>query len=67
VRVRTTVHLTALALAALAATPLGAAAPYPRSTLITGLAWDTSTYQYGGLGGDIWPITWAQDGTLRAA
>jgi hypothetical protein len=54
-------------LAALATAPAQGAAPYPPSTAITGLTWDTSTYRYGGLGGDIWPITWAGDGGLRAA
>jgi Domain of unknown function (DUF4185) len=58
--------LAALAIAA-APSPVQAGAPYPRSTAVTGLAWDTSTYRYGGLGGDIWPIAWHGDGTLRAA
>jgi hypothetical protein len=70
VRTATTL-LAGLALAACTASaapgPARAAAPYPPSTLITGIAWDTSTYRWSGAGGDIWPVTWAQDGTLRTA
>ncbi len=40
-------------LAALATAPAQGAAPYPPSTAITGVTWETSTYRYGGLGGDI--------------
>jgi hypothetical protein len=69
--VRVTITLTGLLLAALAIAaapfPVQAAAPYPPSTAITGITWDTSTHTYGGVGGDIWPITWHGDGTLRAA
>jgi hypothetical protein len=67
VHVRTTIHLTALALAALATTPVEAAAPYPQSAVITGITWDTGSHRWGGEGGDIWPVTWAQDDTLRTA
>jgi hypothetical protein len=59
--------LAVAALTTAAPAPARAAAPYPASTAITGLTWDTGTYQYGGVGGDIWPITWHGDGTLRAA
>ena len=38
------------------------AAPYPASDLITGVSWDTATYQYAGVGGDIWPVTAGADG-----
>jgi hypothetical protein len=67
VHVRTAIHLTALALAALATTPVEAAAPYPQSAVITGITWDTGSHRWGGEGGDIWPVTWAQDDTLRTA
>jgi hypothetical protein len=59
--------LTLAALPTAAPAPAQGAAPYPPSTAITGLAWDTGTYRYGGVGGDIWPITWHGDGTLRSA
>jgi hypothetical protein len=63
--------LAGLALAALATAatpgPAQGAAPYPRSEVITGITWDTSTYRWSGAGGDIWPVTWAQDNTLRTA
>jgi hypothetical protein len=35
--------------------------------VITGIAWDTGSHRWSGAGGDIWPVTWAQDGTLRTA
>jgi Domain of unknown function (DUF4185) len=44
-----------------------AAAPYPRSPYITGVTWDRSTYQFGGLGGDLWPTTAGADGKVYAA
>jgi hypothetical protein len=68
--VRTAATLLAgLAALATAATPgpARAAAPYPKSTVITGITWDTGTHRWSGAGGDIWPVTWAQDGTLRTA
>jgi hypothetical protein len=55
------------ALVLLPAASVQAAAPYPASTVVTGITWDTGTYKYGGLGGDIWPVTWASDSSLRAA
>jgi hypothetical protein len=69
-RVNRTVLLAGLlpaALAAAADAPASAGAPYPRSAVVTGLSWGTSTHRDGGHGGDIWPITWHADGTLRAA
>ena len=63
---KTALHAAVL-LAALSTTTVYAAAPYPASTTITGINWDTSTYSYAGVGGDIWPVTWHADGTLRAA
>ena len=56
----------AFALAVLALLTVGTAhaAPYPQSTLITGLTWDTATYQFGGVGGDRWPVTSGGDGRV---
>ena len=56
-------------LAVLAATPVHAThrAPYPKSTFITGITWETETWRSSAPGGDIWPVTWAQDNTLRTA
>ena len=54
------------ALASLAATA-AVAAPYPASGLITGISWDTATYQYAGVGGDIWPVTAGADGQVYTA
>jgi hypothetical protein len=65
--VRATSLFAGLLLAILAAAPVRAAAPYPSGTVVTSLAWDTATYTYGAVGGDIWPVTWHGDGTLRAA
>ena len=56
-----------LGLGALLAGPVQGAAPYPPSTLITGMRWDTATYRWTGSGGDIWPTTWAADGALVTA
>jgi hypothetical protein len=42
-------------------------APYPRSALVTGIAWDRSSYRSDGEGGDIWPVTAAADGKLYVA
>ena len=54
--------LLALALPALAAGPAlaGTGAPYPTSNL--GITWNTGTYRFGGVGGDIWPVTAAAGG-----
>jgi hypothetical protein len=57
----------ALCLAGLIADPAQGAAPYPQSTVITGMRWETSTYRWSGSGGDIWPVTWAADGQLVTA
>ena len=63
-RARAVIILAALAsLAASAAV----AAPYPASDLITGVSWDTATYQYAGVGGDIWPVTAGADGRIYTA
>ena len=62
---RTAFHATVLLLSL--STSAAVAAPYPASKTITGIDWETSTYSYAGVGGDIWPITWHGDGTLRGA
>ena len=54
-------------LALLTAGSAQAGSPYPRSTVITGMSWDRASYVSAGAGGDIWPITWASDDSLRAA
>jgi hypothetical protein len=51
----------------LAAGSAQAGSPYPRSTVITGMTWDRASYVFAGVGGDIWPMTWAADDSLRAA
>src|SRR4051812_23192199 len=51
----------------LAAGSAQAGSPYPASTVITGMSWDPASYVFGGVGGDIWPMTWAEDGSLRTA
>jgi hypothetical protein len=56
-----------LTLAAAAPQSARAASPYPPSTVITGISWDRASHRSGGIGGDIWPVTWAQDGTLQTA
>ena len=57
----------ALGLGAMLAGPVQAAPPYPASTAITGLRWDVGSYRWTGAGGDIWPVTWAADGTVLTA
>lgn len=61
--------MAATALLATTATPAPAqtAPPYPRSTLLTGLTWDTGTYRWSGADGDLWPMTLMPDGTMRTA
>src|SRR4051812_46437582 len=59
--------LVTLAALILAAGAARAGSPYPDSTLITAIDWDQSSYRYGGLGGDLWPIASAADGTVYAA
>src|SRR3954452_18500645 len=50
----------------LAAGSAQAGAPYPRSSVITGITWDRASYVFAGVGGDVWPIISAADGSLRA-
>ena len=52
---------------ALAAGPALAAAPYPQSTLITGITWDVGSSRWTASGADIWPITWAATDELVTA
>ena len=61
-----------LALSLLSWTPQGramAAAPYPKSQVITGMSWDRSTVTSlrKAHGSDLWPLTWAADGNLYGA
>ena len=49
------------------AMPAIAAPPYPQSNRITAIQWEPGTYQSGGLGGGIWPVTWAANGSLLTA
>ena len=42
-----------------------AAPPYPWGDLR--ITWDTATYRFGGLGGDIWPVTAGAGGQLYTA
>ena len=62
------VRLGSLALlATLLGSPAEAASPYPLSKRITAVQWDTGSYQFGGVDGDIWPMTWAADGRVLGA
>jgi hypothetical protein len=53
-----------IAVVALAVGPVQGASPYPPSTVITGISWDVGSYRWGGDGGDLWPVSWALDGSL---
>src|SRR4051794_36004339 len=44
-----------------------AAPPYPHSQLLSGIAWDRSTYRNAGKGGDIWSNTTAPGGVVYTA
>src|SRR4051794_6371175 len=44
-----------------------AGAPYPDSTVVTGIDWDKSSYRSAGRGGDIWATTSAADGAVYTA
>jgi hypothetical protein len=55
------------ALATLARGAAHAAAPYPRSRLVTGVAWDTATHRFAGRGGDLWATTSAAGGLVYTA
>jgi hypothetical protein len=46
-----------------------AQAPYPQSTIVTGVTWDFSQTeaQRRAKGSDIWPLTWGADGDLYTA
>ncbi|MBV9912261.1 MAG: hypothetical protein JOZ93_06780, partial [Sinobacteraceae bacterium] len=48
---------------------LAAAAPYPQSRLITAVSWDLSVVSAlrKAQGSDLWPLTWAADGSLYGA
>ena len=57
----------ALLFAALGAAPGEAASPYPPSNRITEIQWHLDFHQATEEGGDIWPVTWAANGSLLAA
>ena len=44
-----------------------AAAPYPRSKVVTGVSWETGTHQFAGIGGDLWATTSGADGRVYTA
>src|SRR3954454_12764228 len=50
-----------------AAANLAGAAPYPRSDLVPGITWDLATYRWGGLSGDLWPVTSGGGGGVYSA
>ena len=39
-------------------------APYPQSTVITGINWDFTSFKQAAPGSDLWPITWSDDNNL---
>ena len=41
--------------------------PYPPSRVVAGITWHTDTYRFGDVGGDIWSVTSAADGTVYTA
>lgn len=41
--------------------------PYPHSEVIDKIAWDWKTRQTAAPGSDLWPITWAADGSIFTA
>ncbi|MEK7816982.1 MAG: hypothetical protein AAB281_01870, partial [Actinomycetota bacterium] len=43
------------------------AGPYPQSSLVQAITFDTATYFQRGNGSDQWPMTWASDGHIYAA
>jgi hypothetical protein len=54
-------------LAAALAAAADPAPPYPPSRVITGLTFDHRTLRTDAPGSDLWPVTWAADGTLYTA
>ena len=62
--------IAALAIVAVGAWFVMAAAqspPYPQSTAILGITWDFANKVRAAQGSDLWPTTWASDGSLYAA
>ncbi len=57
----------ALLLISCLATSVTAAPPYPQSNRIAAIRWELDSYLSGGLGGTIWPMTWAADGSMLTA
>ena len=60
------INLTAVLVALLAGVRPGGLA-LPASSVITGISWDPASYVFAGVGGDLWPITWAADDSVRAS
>jgi hypothetical protein len=59
--------LSAAAPARTHATGVLQASPYPPSSAIRGITWHWATLRTAAPGSDMWPVTWAQDGSLYTA
>lgn len=46
---------------------LAAEPPYPASPVIGGISWDRSSHIQKAPGSDLWPVTWASDGSVYTA
>ncbi len=44
-----------------------AAVPYPPSKMLAGITWHWDTLRQAAFGSDLWPVTWAKDGSLYVA
>lgn len=47
--------------------PAASQAPYPHSAVIDHISWDWKTLRTAAPGSDLWPVTWAADGSLYTA
>lgn len=62
---RTILHgLAVLLLLLWAGATNAAGAPYPQSSVISGITWDFSTLRSAASGSDEWPVTWADDDNI---
>ncbi len=59
--VRTVVLSLAFAAGAVSSVGMAETAPYPNSSVISGISFDWSTHQRMAEGSDNWPLTWADD------
>lgn len=67
-RVKLCVGLAALlSLVAIAAASDAPKPPYPHSSVIDRIVWDWATRQTAAPGSDLWPVTWAADGSIFTA